>query len=70
MDWLKKIRSSAGYTQEVVAKSTGIARAAYGNIELGVRRPSVETAKKIAAVLGFEWTRFFDESTEEAERPA
>jgi transcriptional regulator with XRE-family HTH domain len=30
-------------------------------IELGERRPSVEVAKKIAAVLFFDWTLFFED---------
>lgn len=33
-------------------------------IELGERRPSVEVAKKIAAVLGFDWTRFYEDEDE------
>lgn len=48
-------------TQEAVALGAEIARGAYSNIENGERRPSVEVAKRIAAVLGFEWTRFFEE---------
>jgi len=30
-------------------------------IENGNANPSVKVAKKIAAVLGFDWTRFFDD---------
>lgn len=37
----------------------------YFYIENRNRNPSVETAKKIAAVLGFDWTRFYeDEETQ------
>ena len=36
----------------------------YSFIELGVRRPSVEVAKKIAAVMGFHWTRFYEDEDE------
>lgn len=39
----------------------GISRAGYANIENGKRLPSVPVAKKIAAVLGFDWTRFYEE---------
>lgn len=30
-------------------------------IESGDRKPTVKTAKKIAAALGFDWTLFFDD---------
>jgi len=33
-------------------------------IELGERRPSVKVAKRIASVLGFDWTQFFEEEAE------
>lgn len=64
MDWLKGARTERGLTQDQVAEAVGgISRTAYTNIETGARRPSVEMAKKIAGVLGFEWTRFFEDET-------
>lgn len=65
MEWLKNIRVNKGKTQEQVAEQAQIARGAYANIENGERRPSVCSAKRIAAVLGFEWTRFFEEPGEQ-----
>ena len=35
----------------------------YSFIELGERRPSVEVAKKIASVMGFNWTRFYEDDS-------
>ena len=32
-----------------------------GKYERNERRPSVETAKAIADVLGFDWTKFFED---------
>lgn len=64
MEWLKNIRVDRGKTQEQVAEEVQMARGAYANIENGERRPSVRVAKRIAAVLGFEWTRFFEEPGE------
>lgn len=61
MKWLKEIRAEKEMTQEMVALRADVARAAYSNIEIGVRRPSVEVAKRIGAVLGFDWTRFYEE---------
>lgn len=60
LEWLVEKRGKR--TQQAVADEIGIAQSTYGSIEVGSRRPSVDTAKKIAAVLGFEWTRFFDET--------
>ena len=38
-----------------------MSQSGYASIETGARRPSVDMAKRIAAVLGFKWTRFFEE---------
>ncbi|MFT9848839.1 helix-turn-helix domain-containing protein [Aneurinibacillus sp. REN35] len=59
--WLVEIRESKGYTQEQVAAGADIKRAYYTQIENGVRTPSVPVAQKIAGILQFEWTFFFDE---------
>lgn len=69
MDWLKEIREKSGMTQEQVAEvAGGLSRASYSNIETGARRPSVEVAQRIAGVLGFEWTRFFESPGDRGER--
>ncbi|CEH28105.1 DNA-binding helix-turn-helix protein [Aneurinibacillus migulanus] len=59
--WLVEIREGKGYTQEQVAAAANIKRAYYTQIENGVRTPSVPVAQKIAAILHFEWTFFFDD---------
>ena len=58
---LKAIRMSQKMTQVEVASQVGIAQSSYSNIEKGKWRPSVSSAKRIAAVLGFDWTRFYEE---------
>ncbi|MBQ0038342.1 MAG: helix-turn-helix transcriptional regulator [Clostridiales bacterium] len=58
MNWLEAIR--ARRSQAEVAKEAGISQAFYCEIETGKKRPSVAVAKRIAAVLGFEWVRFFE----------
>ncbi len=55
--WLVDIRGDR--TQEAVAFDAGVARSYYTQIETGARNPSVSMAKKIASVLGFDWTLFF-----------
>lgn len=60
--WLIEIRKEKGMSQYNVAEKCGISQSYYAAIEIGERgKPlSVNTAKKIAAVLGFDWTRFYD----------
>lgn len=59
-DWLVIKRSEVELTQEEVASSADIARTTYASIEQGERDPSVNVAKKIAEVLKFNWTFFFE----------
>jgi len=59
LEWLKEARTEKGFTQQYVSGASGITGAAYSMIESGVRRPSVEVAKKIAKTLGFDWQLFF-----------
>ena len=59
--WLIELRK--GYSQTQIAEAVGITQQMYSAIELGVRRPSVEVAKKIASVMGFNWTRFYEDDS-------
>ncbi|PAD10162.1 transcriptional regulator [Shouchella clausii] len=63
--WLKNIRSSKGLTQLEVAEKVRIERSYYTMIENGDRKPSVEVAQRIAKVLDFEWTIFFENKCNE-----
>ena len=60
MNWLEDIRKNNVKTETAVAKLCGITPQYYNYIENGKRRPSVQVAKRIADVLGFEWTKFFE----------
>lgn len=62
---LAAYRRKSGLTQDAVASAACIARVTYTNIENGRRRPSPDVAKRIAAVLGFDWTEFFSDDREE-----
>ena len=63
--WLIAIRKEKGLSQVQVSEAVGISQPSYCNIENGERGTAVETAKKIANVLGFDWTRFYeDEETQ------
>ncbi|MFE3576865.1 helix-turn-helix transcriptional regulator [Lysinibacillus sp. NPDC059133] len=57
--WLKDIRLMKKATQEEIAELSNISRSYYTQIELGLKTPNVDTAKKIAVALGFDWSNFF-----------
>ena len=59
IDWLKAMRGDK--SQKKAAEMAGITQAYYAEIETGKKRPSVAVAKRIAAVLGFDWTKFYEE---------
>lgn len=63
-EWLKEIRTAAGYSTYKAAKLAGISQSYYASIENGARgNPlNVDVAKKIADALNFEWTRFYDQA--------
>ncbi len=61
MEWLRQLRKKKGLQQKQIARMVGIGQSGYSMIENKERIPSVPTAKKIAAVLGFNWTRFYED---------
>lgn len=60
-EWLNAIREKHRMTQENVAEKSGISRVYYTRIENGDYNVPVDTAKKIAEALGFDWTKFYEE---------
>ena len=61
-DWLIAIRREKKYTQSYVSQQVGIKSPSYCAIERGKTTPSVQNAKAIASILGFDWTQFFDDN--------
>lgn len=61
MTVLRELRSNAAMTQKELAQRCGVVRQTISNIELGVTKPSVDLAKKIADVFGVDWPILFDE---------
>lgn len=59
--WLKQIRLAKGFTQEEVAKMSGISRSYYADVERGTANAGGSTAKRIADTLGFDMSLFFEE---------
>jgi len=62
--WLLAIREERKLSQKSVSEMIGISQPSYCNIENGKRNPYVKTAQAIATVLGFEWTRFYEEEVQ------
>ncbi len=66
-NWLKEFRRERGLQIREVSKEIGISVSYYSQIENGKRNCPVPTAKKIAAALGFDWQRFYEDTVEPAE---
>jgi putative transcriptional regulator len=66
--WLKDIRAKKELTQQEVANAANVDVTMISKIEVGERRPSVKVAKRIAAVLGFDWTRFYEDDEQAASK--
>lgn len=62
-DWLIQIRKTEGLSRDDVVKKLNITQQAYCYIENNKRNPSVELAQKIAEVLNFDWTMFYEKET-------
>lgn len=62
-EWLVEKRKGTGLRQNEVAKKAGISQSYYAQLENGSRGKNISgaNAKKIARVLGFKWTWFYDE---------
>lgn len=65
--WLRDAREKQNLSESGVAVRVGITQAAYHMIEAETRNPKPATAKKISAVLGVPWMRFYEEETETEE---
>ena len=63
--WMKKLRHESNLTQEQLAKMVGISRTMVTEIENGNANPSVKVAKRLASVLGFNWTRLYDDDDDD-----
>ncbi|NLD87643.1 MAG: helix-turn-helix transcriptional regulator [Clostridiales bacterium] len=58
---LAKIRETKKMTQQELSEAVGLTRQTISAYENGVAKPSPEKAKKIAEILGFDWTLFYEE---------
>ena len=58
---LRERRLEKGMSQEQLAKAVGKRQSSITRFERGLTMPKPATAKKIAAVLEFDWTEFYDD---------
>lgn len=58
---LQQARLSKKLTQKELAELCNIKRSSVAMIETYKYKPSVKVAKKIAKVLDFDWTEFYEE---------
>ena len=57
---LRRLRQERGLTLKQLGEKANLDDSYICLIEQNKRTPSVPAAKRIAKVLGFNWTRFFD----------
>lgn len=68
--WMVELREEKFGTQEELAKSVGISRNYVSELESGTKDPSVPMAKKLASVLGCDWTLFYADEVRESKHTA
>ena len=68
--WLREKRLDMGLTLNDLAKAVGVSWQSISYYENGSRRPSPEIAQKIADVLGFSWTRFYEDENRKEDETA
>ncbi|KPV45619.1 hypothetical protein AN477_01500 [Alicyclobacillus ferrooxydans] len=57
--WLIRMRHQRRMSQQQLAMRAKISRNYLSEIECGVKNPSVLVSKRIAQVVGCEWSQFF-----------
>jgi transcriptional regulator with XRE-family HTH domain len=60
-EWLVKARQQANLSQKAVCNRIGISQPTYWEYEHGDSTPTPANAKKIGEILGFPWTRFYED---------
>jgi transcriptional regulator with XRE-family HTH domain len=60
---IRQYRKKMGLTQEELAFNSGINISFLGDIERGIKKPSIETLEKLLKVFGVTFQEFFDFET-------
>ena len=64
---LREIRKEKGFTQKALAEASGSNQSSIARFEAKKIRPKPETAQRIAAILGFKWTEFYETEAADGE---
>lgn len=64
---MRRIRNDRGITQEMIARSVGIAPAYYGQLERATKVPSLQTLFKISDVLNINPALLVNEENDETD---
>lgn len=72
MDVLKELREAAGLTQRQLAELVGVTDQTISNLERGATKPTLDTARALARVLGVAVEALFasDDPTEPVGKPS
>lgn len=57
---IRALRKAHKLSLSKLGEAVGITRQAVSQIELGKSKPDVETAKKLGAVLNFDWWKIYE----------
>lgn len=60
-DWMKEKRKELGLTQVQLSAKANVSIRSISHAEMGTRDPEVPIAKRLANVLGVDWTKFYEE---------
>ena len=60
---IRQFRKKKGLTQEVLALNSGINVSFLGDVERGIKKPSIESLEKLLKALGVTFQDFFDFET-------
>lgn len=63
---LKELRKAARYSQQTLSNASGVSRESIARYELGLQVPTLESAVRIASVLGCTVDDLLKDNTREA----
>ena len=66
--WLIQLRQEKSKTRPQIAKELNVSTQIIQYWESGLRTPRPPIAKKYARVLGFDWTRFYEDNIQNQEK--
>lgn len=59
---IRKYRTAKGLTQKDLAEQVGVLRLNVVHWEKGTYQPTIDNAKKLGQILGFDWKEIYEET--------